>query len=363
MLQNATPLRKSAPGPPNSSDEHSLVLRLPRKIYLGRSSSNVPRLPSFLKLLRNLHVLLTFDKVHNPLHLPRKTISERPKVRQTRQSFTLLTWKCASRHNGVHFFDIATSKSDPELHCFVHFDLEMCFSPQRRAIFHLSSDHMATLASLLFEPPEPQMIGKTRCFATFLPFRAPGSSFFSLFLFSIFFLLLFFSLTLPISAFHLSTLSEVWLLNFLRSFYSRFWMHVFQCCIAVSLLPNHCSGFTGSCSVAVTKCHHCHQCWSVTAWQHVTTAASCQRCHHTVTVTVHWSLITVMLNLQKVMQNLLLLPLDLAGSPCKTEAAESPTGFVWKRVPLNPLVKQHVPHQGCNFGVPHVHPFSDPPQR
>ena len=35
----------------------------------------------------------------------------------------------------------------------------------------------AALASLLFDPPEPQIIGKT-CFATFLPFRAPGSSFF-----------------------------------------------------------------------------------------------------------------------------------------------------------------------------------------
>ena len=31
--------------------------------------------------------------------------------------------KCASRHNGVHFFDIATSKSGPTLVCFVHFDL------------------------------------------------------------------------------------------------------------------------------------------------------------------------------------------------------------------------------------------------
>ena len=45
-----------------------------------------------------------------------------------------------------------------------------------------------------------------------LPFRAPGSSFFWLFLF----LLLFSSLTLPIPAFHLSILSEVWLPNFLR---------------------------------------------------------------------------------------------------------------------------------------------------
>ena len=37
----------------------------------------------------------------------------------------ILTSKCASRHNGVHFFDISTSKSGPELVCFVHFDFEM----------------------------------------------------------------------------------------------------------------------------------------------------------------------------------------------------------------------------------------------
>ena len=55
----------------------------------------------------------------------------------------ILTWKCASRHNGVHFFDIPTSKSGPDLVCFVHFDLEMCFAPQRRAIFHLSSGQLA----------------------------------------------------------------------------------------------------------------------------------------------------------------------------------------------------------------------------
>ena len=65
--------------------------------------------------------------------------SEPPKVVRDRQFLTLLTWKCASRHNGVHFFDISTSKSGPELRCFVHFDLEMCFAPQRRALFrHLN---------------------------------------------------------------------------------------------------------------------------------------------------------------------------------------------------------------------------------
>ena len=77
MLQNATPQRKSA----NSSDENmSLVLRLPRKMHLCRSSSNVQRLPSCLEMLQNPHVLLTLDNVHNPVRLPRETTSQRPKV-------------------------------------------------------------------------------------------------------------------------------------------------------------------------------------------------------------------------------------------------------------------------------------------
>ena len=113
----------------------SLVLRLPRKMHLCRSSSNVPRLPSCLEMLQSPHVLLTFDRVHNPLRLPGETTSERPKAVRACGAFHLLTSKCASRHNGVHFFDISTSKSGPELVCFVHFDFEMCFAPQRRALF------------------------------------------------------------------------------------------------------------------------------------------------------------------------------------------------------------------------------------
>ena len=112
----------------------------------------------------------------------------------------ILTCKCASRHNGVHFFDISTSKSAPRPRCFVHFDLQMCFAPQRRALFrHLNFQKRseaqvfctfwlanvlrattacncssliwpagsapAALASLLFDPPEPQIIRKTQCFA------------------------------------------------------------------------------------------------------------------------------------------------------------------------------------------------------
>ena len=100
-----------------------------------RSSSNVPLLPSFLEMLQNPHVLLTFDNVHNPLRLPRETTSEPPKVVRTPGVFNMLTSKCASRQNGLHFFDIWTSKSAPYPSVFYTFDFEMCFAPQRRALF------------------------------------------------------------------------------------------------------------------------------------------------------------------------------------------------------------------------------------
>jgi len=139
----------------------------------------------------------------------------------------ILTSICASRHNGVHFFDISTSKSGPSMVCIVHFDFEMCFAPKCVSrnngvhFFDISTSKSgptmvcfivfctfwlrnvlrattacnfssliwpagsapAALTSLLFDPPEPQTIGKTQCFATFLPFRASASSFFWLFLF------------------------------------------------------------------------------------------------------------------------------------------------------------------------------------
>ena len=85
-----------------------------------------------MKLPQNPHVLLTFGKVHNPSCLPRKTTS---KMLRTPQFFPLLTLECASRHNGIHFFDSSTSKSGQRMVCFAHFDLELCFAPQRRYTF------------------------------------------------------------------------------------------------------------------------------------------------------------------------------------------------------------------------------------
>ena len=61
--------------------------------------------------------------------------SERQKVVRNPEFFDILTSKYASRYSGVQFFHMATSKSGPPMRCFVHFDLRMCFSLQRRAIF------------------------------------------------------------------------------------------------------------------------------------------------------------------------------------------------------------------------------------
>ena len=123
--------------------------------------------------------------------------SQLPKVVRTWCVLYILTWKCASRHDGVQFFNISTSKSGPNPSVFNTFYFQMCFAPQRRATFHLSSPQIsfapAALASLLFNPPEPQNHEKTQCFATFLPFRAPASSFFWSFLFWLFSLLTAFS--------------------------------------------------------------------------------------------------------------------------------------------------------------------------
>ncbi len=142
--------------------------------------------------------------------------------------FNILTCKCASRCSGVQFFDIATLKSGPRMVCFAHFDLKTFFAPQRRAIFRHPtfkkwSEHVsclafwvenvllataacnfsfllwtatsapAALASVLFDPPDTQILGTTQHFATFLTFRATVSSFYWLY----------FLLTLLLCSFHI----------------------------------------------------------------------------------------------------------------------------------------------------------------
>ena len=241
----------------------SFVLRLPRKCIFADPLQMSHAWHRFWKCYKPLTFcsLLTTCTIpcacHAKRHLNVQKCSEPLSV------FALLTSKCALRHNGVHFFDISTSKSrhlnfqkwsEREMSLAFLLALVLCattactFSTSQRPkvlrtwdVFsfftckcasrhngvHFFIHHLATwlhtpaLASLLFDPPEPQIIGKTQCFATFLPFCALGSSFFWAFLFFdiLSSSLLFSSLTLPVSVFHLSILSEIWLLNFLRSWY------------------------------------------------------------------------------------------------------------------------------------------------
>ena len=63
--------------------------------------------------------------------------SELQKWLRDRQFVCIFTCKCASRHSGVPFFNIGTSKSVTTPSVFYHFHLQMCFSPQLRAIFRV----------------------------------------------------------------------------------------------------------------------------------------------------------------------------------------------------------------------------------
>ena len=74
-----------------------------------------------------------------------------PKVVRTPSVLYILTSKCASRHNGVHFFDISTSKSGPRPPVFSTFDFKMCFAPQRRALFQHLDPRMVCFVHFDFE--------------------------------------------------------------------------------------------------------------------------------------------------------------------------------------------------------------------
>ena len=174
-------------------------------MHLGRPSSHVPRLSSCLKVLQNPHIWLIFVKVQNPLRLPLIMTIRRPKVVRTRCVFNMVPSKCASRHNGVLFSDISTSKTALRLVCFDHFDIAMClcvfriltwmrFAPQSHLTRWLRPRRFS---GPIFRPSQKQL------WSSFFHLSLPWSS---AFLFSD-------SSTSVAPSVHKS---EVWLLNFLR---------------------------------------------------------------------------------------------------------------------------------------------------
>ena len=125
-----------------------------------------------------------------------------------------LTWKCPSRHTACNFQTSDLPKVVRS--CVLHMLTWKCalVTTARNVSFLIWPDGSApaTLASLLFEPPTHTSLEKHNVSRLSQHF-APVSSICWLFPFLSSTLLsstLIFSLTLPISAFHLSILSEVW---------------------------------------------------------------------------------------------------------------------------------------------------------
>ena len=120
--------------------------------------------------------------------------SQLPKVVRTPSVFNILTSKCASPQRRALFRHRNFQKwSDAEVFCTFWLGnvLRATTACNFSSLIWPAGSAPAALASLLFDPPEPQIIGKTQCFATFLPFRASASSFFWSFLFWLFSPLLF----------------------------------------------------------------------------------------------------------------------------------------------------------------------------
>ena len=138
--------------------------------------------------------------------------SQLPKVVRTWCVLYILTWKCASRHNGVHFFDIATSKSGPNLVLYIL--TWKCASRHNGVQFFIapvaSWVRTRRFSEPTFRPSRATNHWKNTVFRDFPTFSR--ICIFCLLTLSllIFSLLIFlFSLPLPCSAFHLSILSEV----------------------------------------------------------------------------------------------------------------------------------------------------------
>ena len=195
-LQNATPLRKSAPGPPNSSDEHvsctslatenaslQILFKCPTPAIVFGNATIPSRLAPFCACHAKRHLNVQKWREHvvrftcsirnvfrattasifstffcpSPLPFGGSTVlsltrgpaenrtttgslsatqecrdtncttrtttasifstSQLPKVVQEWCALYILTSKCASHNNGVHFFDMATSKTGPIVRC------------------------------------------------------------------------------------------------------------------------------------------------------------------------------------------------------------------------------------------------------
>ena len=291
MLQNAPPLRKSAPWPPNISHDHvfctapatenaslqilfkcptpaivfghatkpsrfahfgqgaqSLAPATRNDIWTSKSGANMwcfvhfhfemSFAPQRRALFRHRnfqkwseHVVFCTFSLRNVLRATKActfSTSQLPKVVRAWCVLYILASKCASRHNGVQFF-ISHLASWLRTR---HFSEPSCrpsgaSNHWKNTLFRLSYlfARLHLLSSASFSSTLSLLSADFPTFSRICIFFLLTLS---LLLFSL--LIFLFSLPLPCSAFHLSILSEVWLLNFLR------WVDVFiYVCVYVNV--------------------------------------------------------------------------------------------------------------------------------
>ena len=135
--------------------------------------------------------------------------SELPKVVRTWCVLYILTSKCASRHNGVHF---STSQQPKVVRSSSVLSISTWKCASRHNGVHFFMSHLASwLRTRRFSEPTFRASGATNHWKNTVFRDFPSFS-----RICIFFLLILSLLTLLTSAFQLSILSEVSLLNFLR---------------------------------------------------------------------------------------------------------------------------------------------------
>ena len=195
--QKATSLRKSAAWPPNISAAPAMrnaslqiLFKSPRPANIFESATKPSRFPHFWQGAKSLapatrHDIWTSKSGPGPWVFGHFWLGNvlRATMASNVRCFAHFDFEMCFGHNGVHFFDISTSKSAPVLRCFVHFDFDMCFAPKLACNFSIS--HLARwLRTRRCSDPTARNSGdnsveKTQWFATFSTF-SPTCIFFLL---------------------------------------------------------------------------------------------------------------------------------------------------------------------------------------
>ena len=132
MLQNATPLRKWAPGPANISDEH---VSCTAPAAENASLQILFKCPTPAIVFGNATKPSRFDHFwQGAQSLAPETTSEHPKVLRTRQFYVHFWLGNVLRATTAWTFSTCQLPK-VQMVCFVDFDLDMCFAPQWRALF------------------------------------------------------------------------------------------------------------------------------------------------------------------------------------------------------------------------------------